>query len=100
MYRTFLQYLRRKSATEWSKEPLLLKCLGFDELQTEFHAGGMKRNCLIWGTIVLTASVCASFILHAADAKSEAGWKTLPLIKDGKVDPAWVHVGYGGFVVD
>ena len=70
MYRTFLQYLRRKSATEWPKEPLLLKCLGFDELQTEFHAGGMKRNCLIWGTIVLTASVCASFILHAADAKS------------------------------
>ena len=56
----------------------------------------MKRNWLISGTVVMAMSVCASFVARAADAE----WKTLPLIKDGKVDPAWVHVGYGGFVVD
>jgi hypothetical protein len=28
-----------------------------------------------------------------------AGWRSLPLIKDGKVDPAWVQLGWGGFVV-
>jgi hypothetical protein len=27
-------------------------------------------------------------------------WRPLPLITDGKVDPNWVHVGWGGFVVD
>ena len=59
----------------------------------------MKRNWLIYGTVVMAMSVGPSLVM-AADAKSEAGWKTLPLIKDGKVDPAWVHVGYGGFVVD
>jgi len=60
----------------------------------------MKRNWLIYGTVVMAMSVGPSLVVRAADAKSEAGWKTLPLIKDGKVDPAWVHVGYGGFVVD
>src|SRR4051812_38079590 len=33
-------------------------------------------------------------------AADSTGWRSLPLIKDGQVDPAWVHVGYGGFVVD
>jgi hydrogenase maturation factor len=27
-------------------------------------------------------------------------WRALPLIHDGKVDPAWVQIGYGGFAVD
>src|SRR5262245_54611181 len=27
-------------------------------------------------------------------------WRSLPLVKEGKVDPAWVHLGYGSFVVD
>lgn len=27
-------------------------------------------------------------------------WRSLPLIKDGGVDPAWKQVGWGGFVVD
>jgi hydrogenase maturation factor len=33
-------------------------------------------------------------------ADETRGWRQLPLVKDGKVDPAWVHLGYGGFVVD
>jgi hypothetical protein len=36
----------------------------------------------------------------AEDKKVDDGWRALPLISDGKVDPAWVHTGYGGFVVD
>ena len=36
--------------------------------------------------------------IRAAEPKSE--WRTLPLIKDGKVDPNWMHVGWGGMVVD
>src|SRR5262245_32653703 len=35
----------------------------------------------------------------AAD-DAPGGWRSLPLIKDGKVDPAWVHVGWGGFAVE
>jgi hypothetical protein len=36
----------------------------------------------------------------AAEPTSEAAWRALPLITDGKVDPAWMHTGYGSFVVD
>jgi hypothetical protein len=41
----------------------------------------------------LTVDLCA-------EPKSESGWRTLPLIANGKVDEAWCHVGWGGFVVD
>lgn len=37
---------------------------------------------------------------HSADSKTEGEWKTIPLITDGKVDPAWVFIGYGKMVVD
>src|SRR5262245_5843368 len=33
-------------------------------------------------------------------ADKDKGWRALPLIADGKIDPNWVHVGYGGFVVE
>lgn len=29
-----------------------------------------------------------------------AEWRELPLVSDGKIDPNWVHVGYGGFAVE
>lgn len=38
-------------------------------------------------------------VLDAADAKTEPAWRPLPLITDGKVDPSWTHVGWGGFAV-
>jgi len=41
---------------------------------------------------------CGLFSGQAAD--SDAGWRKLPLITGGKVDPAWAHVGYGGMVVE
>jgi len=39
-------------------------------------------------------------VMHGAESSSESAWRSLPLITDGKVDPNWVHVGWGGFVVD
>jgi hypothetical protein len=35
-----------------------------------------------------------------ADDQSAGEWRALPLIQDAKVHPAWVHIGYGEFVVD
>ena len=32
--------------------------------------------------------------------QKEQAWRSLPLVTDGKVDPAWFHTGYGTFVVD
>jgi len=51
------------------------------------------------------ASFVSSLILATAAVPSTANepaadWRSLPLIKDGNVDPSWVQVGYGGFVVE
>lgn len=32
-------------------------------------------------------------------AAEDQAWKTLPLVRDGKIDPAWVHLWGGSFVV-
>ena len=42
------------------------------------------------------ALLLSQFALHAA----EGNWRPLPLISNGKVDPSWVQVGYGRFIVD
>jgi hypothetical protein len=47
----------------------------------------------------LTGILCLSGRTPAAD-DAPGGWRALPLIKDGKVDPAWAHVGYGGWTVE
>jgi 3-keto-disaccharide hydrolase len=36
---------------------------------------------------------------HADDTPA-TGWRSLPLVKDAKVHPDWVQVGYGGFTVE
>jgi hypothetical protein len=36
----------------------------------------------------------------AGQSSGPAEWRTLPLVVDKKVHPAWKHVGWGGFVVD
>src|SRR5437762_4015249 len=51
--------------------------------------------------IVLAATfACSSLVLRGAAPIADPAWRPLPLISDGKVDPGWVHVGWGGFVVD
>src|SRR5207244_4486704 len=35
-----------------------------------------------------------------AESQPEPAWRLLPLIADGKVHPAWTHIGHGGFAVE
>jgi hypothetical protein len=46
--------------------------------------------------------IAATFALFLAAGPGPAadGWRALPLITGGKVDPAWVQIGYGGFAVE
>jgi len=46
--------------------------------------------------LLLSISLLLTLSIHAADGE----WRKLPLVKDGKVDPSWVHIGYGRFVAD
>ena len=36
----------------------------------------------------------------ASETNAEPGWRPLPLPSDGHIAEDWVHVGWGGFVVD
>ncbi len=45
--------------------------------------------------LVLFAALCVS-----AAAAAEAPWRSLPLIANGKVDPNWIHIGYGGWAIE
>src|SRR5262245_26914546 len=46
--------------------------------------------------IVLTTALCPN---SRAD-ETPGGWRSLPLIKEGKVRPYWAQTGYGGCAVD
>lgn len=48
----------------------------------------------------ISALALAAIAVQAAETKSGADWRALPLIQDGKMSPDWVQVGYGGMVVD
>ena len=51
--------------------------------------------------IVLNAAFARTLpVGYGAESTPEPAWRPLPLIADGKVDPNWIHVGWGGFVVD
>lgn len=60
----------------------------------------MNSNLKQAGASILALILCNLPGLQAADLKSDSEWRHLPLIADGKVDPNWVHTGWGGFVVD
>ena len=69
----------------------------------------MKRTAtiLVMLTAVATAAVASQEAARkasaaAGDRTSSSGgqWRSLPLIADGKIAPAWAQVGWGGFVVD
>src|SRR5678816_1468019 len=36
----------------------------------------------------------------SAAPSADPSWRSLPLVTNGQVDTNWVHVGWGGFVVD
>ena len=50
--------------------------------------------------VLIAACACTLPVLRSAESASEPAWRPLPLITEGKVDPNWIHVGWGGFVVD
>ena len=80
----------------------------FDLRRRSFQLKAMKgkssqllsvtENALL--SLVIVAVIFAPAFLNAAEPKSGPAWRPIPLITDGKVDPNWVHLGWGSFVVD
>src|SRR5689334_17345055 len=60
----------------------------------------MKSPFVRSASSVLLLGLMLSAISHRRNSAAEPGWHPLPLISQGKVDPVWVHTGYGGFSVD
>src|SRR5262249_44166105 len=58
------------------------------------------RRAVISMLSLYTLLECSLSVPSGAESESEPAWRSLPLISDGKVDSAWVHLGWGGFVVD
>jgi hypothetical protein len=57
------------------------------------------RSGIIAATFVLFLSTVPGPATGGDDPPAD-GWRALPLITAGKVDPAWVQIGYGGFAVE
>ncbi len=56
------------------------------------------RNPMI--RFLLLGSLLCGFVETSKAASGSDGWRTLPLISRGHLDRNWVHIGYGGWVVD
>jgi hypothetical protein len=67
---------------------------------TRFFSRVISRRAAYSTILFATAVAGALPILRGAAPGSDPAWRSLPLISDGKADPNWVHVGWGGFVVD
>ena len=54
--------------------------------------------------LVVATCVCAPGPRRVESAEKESAknssWRTLPLIINGQIDAAWIHVGWGGFAID
>src|SRR5262245_63356719 len=57
------------------------------------------RSGMITATLALFLSIGPGPAADGDDPPA-VGWRALPLIKEGKVNPAWVQIGYGGFAVE
>jgi len=56
---------------------------------------------IVFSIAVFAAVFACTFAdVRAAETQTDPAWRALPLITGGNVDPNWVHVGWGGFVVD
>ncbi|MCI0463604.1 MAG: DUF1080 domain-containing protein [Gemmataceae bacterium] len=47
-----------------------------------------------------TALLLLTCLWAGAGAQPDRAWRSLPLITDGKIDKNWMHIGWGGFVID
>lgn len=59
--------------------------------------GGFVRS---FNALGLATSLTLLLASPANAAENDSGWRNLPLITNGKVDPAWGHTGFGSFTVD
>ena len=69
------------------------------------NVGSMDMHQLVKSRslFVIVALLClpATFVWAGERASGAGGsWRVLPLITEGKIDPAWAQVGWGGFAVD
>ena len=62
----------------------------------------MLRHVVLAAGLLVLLAAGAAVVGVAADGADPGrqDWRPLPLITDGKVDPAWFHTGYGAFAVD
>src|SRR5881628_1939243 len=65
-----------------------------------FFSNGMSRRTFGSMILLVATFACSLSFVRGAESTSEPAWRSLPLIAEGKVDPSWIHVGYGGFGVD
>lgn len=60
----------------------------------------LQRLVLIIGLLTLGLCIGAADGAKPPQLQPQEGWRPLPLITGGKIDPAWFHTGYGSLVVD
>ncbi|MCI0535830.1 MAG: DUF1080 domain-containing protein [Verrucomicrobiales bacterium] len=65
-----------------------------------FSPNRASRRAIRSFTFLLAAFACIFAFVRGAESAPDPAWQPLPLIADGKVDSSWMHVGWGGFVVD
>lgn len=51
------------------------------------------------GSLLILAASAGVFV-SSAEPKVEPEWRNIPLIKDGKLNPDWVQIGYGSMAID
>jgi quercetin dioxygenase-like cupin family protein len=64
---------------------------------------GMKHFAWAKGETIIQLHGMGPWSITYVDAKDDPradAWRALPLVREGKVDPAWVQIGYGGFAVE
>jgi len=54
----------------------------------------------LWLMVVVAAGMWSYVTVNGGGRAADPAWRSLPLISGGKVDPSWIHVGWGGFGVD
>src|ERR1051326_4213785 len=81
---------RRAQPNALNRAGAMSVAFGFD------HAKPAGQRALMKSLFALSAIL----LVMSATFAAETEWRALPLVTDGKVDTNWVHVGWGGFIVD
>jgi hypothetical protein len=60
----------------------------------------LTRSVVDMNILLLIPLAWIGLVASGKAEPPEPPWRSLPLITNGKVDPNWTHIGWGGFVVD